>query len=289
MNNPFKTRYPLSESEAKDNAASGINWLLYLVLAAVILITAAHAVMLVLNQTTFTTGDGLFNGLLTVLRVSFPIVVEVAAVVAMVGFIKSQWRGAQKAIGLTIEAIWFMFAAANMITLFAIERGQALQGWQNGWIQYGLPVSALVAGMLTYMLARQDPDHKRANEEALGHEVIRANEFNAYQEARTSGAMLLIQRRRAFRDVVEKLRTEGYDEHEIALMVEHVPDLIINAPGVPTAAGRPSLTDRVRGALGKNTHESRQDEPEIIPLAQPGQGEGNGAPGKPLSRPTNFQ
>lgn len=282
-----KSPYPLSAAEAKANARSGVRYLLYLVLAAVIVITAAHAVMLVLSQTTFETGDGMLHGILTAIRISFPVVVEVAAVVAMWGFISSQWRGAQKGIGLAIEGIWVVFAAANMITLFTIERGAALQGWQTAWVSYGLPLSALIAGVLTYTLARQDPEHKRANEEALGHETIRANEFNAYQGARTSGAMLLIQRRRAYRDVLEKLRTEGYDEAEIALMTDHVPQLLLDAPTTAPPA-TPSLVDRAKSKLGISTHVTEQGDPTIIPLmadaATPGQG--NGPTQKPLGADT---
>ena len=161
MNNLFGNKYRLTDAEAKENAASGVKYLLYMVLAAVVIITAAHAIMLVLNQAAaFEAGSGLFGAILTGIRIAFPIIVEAAAVVAGVGFIKSQWRGGQKAVGFAIELVWFIFAAANMITLFAIERGQELQGWQASWIQYGLPLSALIAGVLAYALVRSDPEHK---------------------------------------------------------------------------------------------------------------------------------
>ena len=252
MNNLFGNKYRLTDAEAKENAASGVRYLLYMVLAAVVIITAAHAIMLVLNQAAaFDSGEGLFGAILKGIRIAFPIIVEAAAVVAAVGFIKSQWRGGQKAVGFAIELVWFIFAAANMITLFAIERGQELQGWQSSWIQYGLPLSALIAGVLAYALVRSDPEHKRANERALAEELAAANEFNAYQDARISPAMLLIQKRRAFRDVVRQLETQGYDAEEIALMTQYVPDLAADhSRPVTVPSDRPSLTARVRDALG---------------------------------------
>jgi len=221
----------------------------------------------VLNQASgFEAGTGLFGTILTGIRVAFPIIVEAAAVVAGVGFIKSQWRGGQKAVGFGIELIWFLFAGANMITLFAIERGQELQGWQSSWIQYGLPLSALIAGVLAYALVRSDPEHKRANEQALAEEVAAANEFNAYQDARISPAMLLIQKRRAFRDVVRQLETQGYDAEEIALMTEYVPGLLPeNVTPRTVKPNRPSLAARARDALGLP---KPAEEPVVMNLTQ---------------------
>jgi hypothetical protein len=111
--------YELSGAEGKKNAQGLVTALLYLVLAAVVIITGAHAVMLVLSQTAaYTAGTGsLIDTVLTAIRVAFPLLVELAAVVAGIGFIQARWRGAQKSVGLGIELIWLTFAAANMITV----------------------------------------------------------------------------------------------------------------------------------------------------------------------------
>ena len=75
--------YELTAEEGKRNAQGLINALLYLVLAAVVLITGAHAVMLVLSQTAaYSGGSSLVDTVLTAIRVTFPLLVELAAVVA---------------------------------------------------------------------------------------------------------------------------------------------------------------------------------------------------------------
>lgn len=220
--------YELSDAEGKRNALDAINTLLYLVLAAVVIITGAHAVMLVLSQTAaYIAGtDSMINVVLTVIRVAFPLLVELAAVVAGVGFIQARWRGKQKTIGLGIELIWLLFAAANMITFFAVERGQTLQNWQAYWIQYGLPMSALVAGALTYTLLRVDPAHRRDQERAATAERVSAMRFRFFQNARLSPAMLNIEKQRAFMAVVEELRRDGYTEQQIRFMISHTPELL---------------------------------------------------------------
>jgi hypothetical protein len=58
--------YELSDSEGKRNTRGIVTMLLYLVLAAVVIITGAHAVMLVLSQTSgFATGGGMIDAILT--------------------------------------------------------------------------------------------------------------------------------------------------------------------------------------------------------------------------------
>src|SRR5690606_12311218 len=94
--------------------------------------------------------NGVVTAMLTAFRVSFPVIMELAAVVAGIGFIQSRWRGTQRTYGIGIELAWAIFAAANMMSVFTLEMGGSLQAWQMAWVQYGLPLSALVAGALTY-------------------------------------------------------------------------------------------------------------------------------------------
>lgn len=231
--NDFDDRnlYELTDAEAKRNYAGLVTALLYLVLAALIVITGAHAVMLVLSQTaaySFAGESSLITALLTGIRVAFPLVVELAAVVAGIGFITSRWRGPQKSVGLAIEGVWFAFAAANMITFFAVERGQPLQSWQVAWVQYGLPASALVAGVLTYALLRVDPAHLRDQERAATAERVDAMKFRFRQKALLSPALLNIERQRAFMQVIESLRHDGYSEDQIRFMISHTPELMFD-------------------------------------------------------------
>jgi hypothetical protein len=307
--------YELSDSEGKRNTRGIVTMLLYLVLAAVVIITGAHAVMLVLSQTSgFATGGGMIDAILTGIRVAFPLLVELAAVVAGIGFIQARWRGAQKTVGLGIELVWLIFAALNMITFFAVERGQALQTWQVNWIQYGLPLSALIAGSLTYVLMRVDPSHKRDQERAATAERVDAMKFKFRQRALLSPALLNIEKQRAFMQVIDELRRDGYSENQIRFMIQHTPELLSDGDenGIPDAmqigpttgtpapqpARRPSWVDDLRGRLsgsiptsesvGNSTHDApRQAAPAATPLAHP-TGQGNGPAAKPYGGAPDF-
>lgn len=277
--------YELSDAEGKRNARSLVNVLLYLVLAAVVVITGAHAVMLVLSQTaayTFAGESSMVTTVLTAIRVAFPLLVEAAAVVAGIGFIQSRWRGGQKSIGLGIELVWLLFAAVNMITFFAVERGAALQGWQTMWVQYGLPLSALIAGALTYTLLRVDPAHKRDGERAATAERVDAMKFRFFQKARLSPAMLNIEKQRAFMMVIDDLRRQGYTESQIRFMIQHTPELMADGdengtPDVMQLGNAPQSIPLAR-PVGQNTYAPQP--PTVGPPAQtsPGQG-GNGPAG----------
>lgn len=295
MNDFDENLYELSDAEGKRNAQGVISKLLYLVLAAVVLITGAHAVMLVLAQTAAYAIAGessMITAVLTAIRVAFPLLVEAAAVVAGIGFIQARWRGPQKAVGLGIELIWLLFAAANMITFFAVERGQTLQNWQMYWIQYGLPMSALVAGSLTYALLRVDPAHRRDQERAATAERVDAMKFRFFQKARLSPAMLNIERQRAYMQVIEELRRDGYTEAQIHFMIRHTPELLADGD----ENGRPDVLDVGAPStlpIGNSTHDAVRQDPPVTPLAYPvaGQG-GNGPAGKKVDAdgvpPGNF-
>lgn len=228
--NWFRNRnenYPLSADESARGRAKAVNTLMFVVLGSVVVITAAHAILLVLYTTsTFAnTGDGLLYTFLNVIRVSFPVVVEVAAVAIALGFITSAWREGQRSLGTFLEATWFLFAAANMITFFAVERGAELQGWQQTWVEVGLPLSALFVAALTYMVLKADPAHKRANEAALAKENMESIEANARNSVNTSDAMKTIHERRVWRETVNKLSAQGYDDEEISYMTAYIPEL----------------------------------------------------------------
>lgn len=272
--------YELSAEEGKRNAQGLINSLLYLVLAAVVIITGAHAVMLVLSQTaayTFAGQSSMITTILTAIRVAFPLLVEAAAVVAGIGFIQARWRGGQKVVGLGIELIWLAFAALNMITFFAVERGAEMQSWQMLWVQYGLPMSALIAGALTYTLMRVDPAHKRDQERAATSERVDAMKFRYFQKARLSPAMLNIEKQRAYMAVIEGLRREGYTETQIAFMIRHTPELLTDGD----ENGTPDVLETGPAHVRQNTHDAL---PTVYPLAQPAAGQGEAKPNGPAAR-----
>lgn len=266
--------YELSDAEGKRNAQGLITALLYIVLTAVIVITGAHAVMLVLSQTAaYASGGSMIDTILTIIRVAFPLIVELAAVVAGIGFIKARWRGPQKTVGLGIELVWLLFAALNMITFFAVERGATLQDWQTLWVQYGLPLSALIAGSLTYVLMRVDPAHKRDQEQAATAERVNAMRFRFFQKARLSPAMLNIEKQRAFMMVIDDLRRQGYTEAQISFMIQHTPELMADGD----ENGTPDALEVGRAAIGQITQAAMRQPVNAEPMAASANGN---APGK---------
>lgn len=300
--------YTLSDEEGKRNRRGLLNALLYLILAVVVVLTGAHGIMLVLSQTAGfeLSGMGQDNGVvtmfLTAARISFPIIMEAAAVVAGIGFIQSRWRGTQRTYGAGIELAWLVFAGANMWSVFTLEMGGALQPWQLSWIQYGLPLSALVAGALTYMLLREDPDHKRQQERAATSEKIAGIRFRNFQKVMLSPEMMKIEQQMAYLQAVERLKQMGYTPAQIRFLTQHIPELSRDADGngtpdileitgnvptppqIPTEAPTNGASPNMR-QLGFDAPNSPQGQRQAdLPPAGNGRAPGNERP-KASSRP----
>ena len=220
--------FKLTAEEGKAGLKSTTVALLYAVLVAVLIITSAHAVMIVVETSSEVALTGLIGFFLNVVRVAFPIVTEAAASVSVLGTISNAWRGSQKYVAFGIDLVWLLFAAANMVTMFAIERGQVLQGWQTGWINYGLPLSALVAGSLAYALKAVDPDRKRLAEMTAADEKVKMLRFAATRDAMLSDTMKAIEKKRAWIGIVRQMKDAGYTEKDIRYMLAAAPDLLFD-------------------------------------------------------------
>jgi hypothetical protein len=254
--------FRLTDEEGKKNIKRFAMVGLYALLAVVVIVTGAHAIMLVMAQAPAAIGaeNSLLAKFLNGIRITFPIVVEAAAVVAGLGFIGAKWRKGQKTAAFGIELTWVLFAAANMITFFRIERGLPLETWQVSWVDYGLPLSALVAGILTYSLTRTDPDLKRKDEETAAEEKIKAIKFSSRRDVAISAQRMAIEKQRAWIDFIKDLQTKGYSEQQIRFMLQGVPDLLVDGDG----DGRMDLLESGDGAIpgtarpaqpaGRHTH-----------------------------------
>jgi hypothetical protein len=223
--------FRLTNEEGKKNIKRLAMVGLYSLLAAVVIVTGAHAIMLVLSQAPSAVGaeNGLLTAFLNVIRVAFPVVVEGAAVVAALGFIGAKWRKGQKAAAFGIELVWVVFAAANMITFFRVERGLPLESWQVNWVNYGLPLSALIAGILTYSLTRTDPDLRRRDEETAAEEKIVMIQFAARRDVAISPQRQAIEKQRAWIDFIKLLQSKGYSQTQIRFMLQGVPELLVDS------------------------------------------------------------
>lgn len=223
-----RSKYPVSDAQAKERMRRSVKVLGYIVILILITITGLHAVMIILSESaefTFWGQTGLVLYVLTVARLAFPLLVELSAAIHTYGALNGYWKDEQKSWGGAIDAVWFLFAAANMITFFAIERGQSLEGWQRLWLNVGLPISGIIAGILVIKMLLADPAHKRAEEEAAAQEERIGNEHAVRSEVESSDAMQLVLARRVWRDYAAGLRAQGYDEAEIDFILMHVPEL----------------------------------------------------------------
>lgn len=239
--------FRLTDEEGKKNVKRFAMVGLYALLAVVVVVTGAHAIMLVMAQAPAEIGanNSLLAKFLNAIRITFPIVVEAAAVVAGLGFIGAKWRKGQKTAAFLIELVWVVFAAANMITFFRIERGLALETWQVSWVDYGLPLSALVAGVLTYSLTRTDPDLKRKDEETAAEEKIKSIKFSSRRDVAISAQRMAIEKQRAWIDFIKDLQTKGYSDQQIRFMLQGVPELLVDGDG----DGRMDLLESGDGAI----------------------------------------
>jgi uncharacterized Tic20 family protein len=97
--NRNQSKYPVSDAQAKERMRNGLKGLAYGVIGLMALITGVHAVMIVLSETaafTLAGQTGLLLLLFTALRVGFPLVTELAAVIHTVGAVNGAWKGDQK-------------------------------------------------------------------------------------------------------------------------------------------------------------------------------------------------
>ena len=298
FSNETENDFLLTDKESKEGWKTITTMLLYLLLAIVVIVTAAHGIMVVMYSTSdsYTAGTGLTGVFLNMVRISFPVTVELAAVVAGLGFISSSWRKSQKWVAFGIEITWLVFAAANMITMFRIERGLPLESWQQNWISYGLPLSALIAGSLVYMLKRTDPDHKRKDEATAARESEKMMKFAVHRDVALSPQKRAIEKQKAWIDYINDLKTRCYTQAQIRFMMQSVPQLMFDddrdgtpdlledeniIPGTarPAAATRAgfgdTVTSFVSGLFGGNSDEPvaaapAQTNPAPVTIAQRG-------------------
>lgn len=215
---------------------------LWLTLLTLLVVTSVHAITLVTGEAAIVRGPGLVGWVLYAARVAFPVIVEMCAVVVAAGFAGRAWTGWQVWVGMSVEIVWLVFAALNMLTVFAVERGAQLAGWQLSWIAAGVPLSALFAGTLTYVLKRVDPTDLRALAHAAAGYFEDEMEFQVKNSIRTGPQALKLIEQRAWLDYVDALRLEGHTDEQIQFMLRFVPELNRDTDG----NGRPDLLDAGR-------------------------------------------
>lgn len=211
--------FTLSAKESRGAWGTLAVWAGWLALLALIVVTGVHAVSLVISQT------GVDAGMMAAIRIGSPVLTEVVAAIVAIGFAAHVWRGTQRLMGMLVEVLWLLFAALNLVTSFTLESGGSLAGLFAYWLHYGLPLSALAAGGLFYVLLRSDPEHKRQSELKATAEAHTMAEFAARREVMLSPQMAAVLRQRGWLAVVSSLERQGYTQQQIGFMLSAVPEL----------------------------------------------------------------
>lgn len=207
-------------------------WLGWLLLLALAVVTAVHAITLVQSRTHLSaTGGNLFD----IVRIFGVVLVELFAVATAVMLATHKLRAKQKPVAMAVEAVWFVFAAVNLVSSFAVEAGGDVPQFVNGWITYGLPVSALIMGALFYVMLRLNPDAGRADDEAELLERFAKIKHNARLEVMASPQMKAVIRQMTWQQLPPVIgRQMNLSEHQISALTGQAPQLLdLNGNGIP--------------------------------------------------------
>lgn len=243
--NDNEKEFDLSGEATRGTVGTIAAWLGWLLLAVLAVVTAVHAITLVQAHTHLSAAGG---DLFAIVRIGGVVLVELFAVVTAVLLATHRLRAKQKPVAMAVEGTWFVFAAVNLVSSFAVEAGGALPAFVTTWITYGLPVSALVMGALFYVTLRLDPDAARADDEAETVEMFARVRHTARKEVLASPQMKAVIRQAEWMTLPAIIgRRLNLSDGQITHLTRQAPQLLdLNQNGVPDiqeAQARPSGGD----------------------------------------------
>lgn len=222
--------FNLSGEAARGTVGTAANWLGWLLLGALALVTAIHAITLVQAHTHLSAAGG---DVFAIVRIGGVVLVELFAVVTAALLATHRLRARQKPAAMAVEATWFVFAAVNLVSSFAVEAGGPMPQFVTTWITYGLPVSALIMGALFYVTLRLDPDAARADDEAETVEMFARVRHAARQEVLASPQMKATIRQAEWMTLPAVVgRQMNLTQRQIDHLVRQAPELLdLNGDG----------------------------------------------------------
>lgn len=284
--NVGEQEFDLSGKATRSTVGGIANFLGWLALGVLALATAGHAVSIAMAWANLNPAGGDLIALLALVGVAL---VEVFAVLTAVLFATHSIRAKQKPVAMTIEGLWFMFAAVNLISSFAMKHGGAMPAFVGYWVTYGLPVAGLIVGGLYYVVMRLNPNATRAEDKAELRETLTTIEHNAEVEVLNSEQMKAVIRQMMWQKMPHVIgRQLNLSEAQIAALTGQAPRLLdLNRNGIPDiqetrgaaqAAGDMDLEDLVTYLVEERLRER---------AAQPvtAYDNGHGQPARPTSRP----
>lgn len=203
----------------------------WLALGVLALATAAHAVSITMTWANLNPAGGDLIAILALIGVAL---VEVFAVLIAVMYATHVLRAKQKPVAMVVEATWFVFAAVNLISSFAMKHGGEMPTFVGYWVTYGLPIAGLIVGGLFYVVMRLNPDAKRADDEAELMERFARLKHGARLEVMASPQMKAVIRQMTWQQLPPVIgRQMNLSEQQIAALTGQAPQLLdLNGNGV---------------------------------------------------------
>lgn len=204
-----------------------LGWLALGVLAAV---TAGHAISITMGWANLNPAGG---DIIAILALTGVALVEVFAVLTAVDYATNNIRAKQKPVAMGIEGLWFIFAAVNLISSFAMKHGGAVPAFVGYWITFGLPIAGLAVGGLFYVVKRLDPAAGRAEDDAELKETFASVQHGAKVEVLDSEQMHVVLRQMMWQTLPAQIGRElGLSEAQIRNLELHAPALLDAKTGV---------------------------------------------------------
>lgn len=297
--NEKEDEFDLSREASTGTLGTAAAWLGWALLLGLAVVTAVHAVT-VTQHFTGLSADG--GDAFAIIRIAGVILAELFAVVTAVLLATHRLRARQKPAAMALELTWAMFAAVNLISSFAVEHGkiwvpsQEIPSFLATWVQYGLPISALVMGIEFYVMLRLNPDAKRAEDEAELQERFSRIKHNARLEVMASPQMKAVIRQMTWQQLPPIVgRQMNLTDSQIAALTRQAPQLLdlngnniteISESAATTQTGDLDLEDLVAYLVEERLREREVQPDHTTPVTVYGNGhgpDGNGA--NPTSRP----
>lgn len=222
----------LSGEASRSTMATAAAWLGWALLLGLAVVTAVHAISITQHYTGLNTAAG---DAFAIIRVAGVVLAELFAVVTAVLLATHAIRAKQKWAAMTVEVTWFGFAAINLISSFAVEHGGDMPAFVGTWVQYGLPIAALIIGVQFYIMLRLSPDAKRADDDAELFERFARQMHKAKLEVMTSEQMRAVLRQAQWQKLPSIIgRQLNLSDVQIAALERQAPALLdLNRNGVP--------------------------------------------------------
>lgn len=233
--NVTKQDFDLSGKATRSTMSGIAKFLGWLALGVLALATAGHAISLTMAWANLNPAGGDVIALLALVGVAL---VEVFAVLIAVMFATHSIRAKQKPVAMTIEGLWFVFAAMNLISSFAMKHGGIPPTFVGYWVTYGLPIAGLIVGGLFYVVMRLNPDAGRAEDDAELRETLATIEHDAEVEVLNSEQMKAVIRQMVWQKMPHVIgRQLNLSEHQIASLTRQAPQLLdLNGNRTPDIA-----------------------------------------------------